>query len=362
MRILFFILTITMLSVSQVQPEKTPTLPLDTTKNSSSNDSISRILSEPVTNDTIDSLQKTMDSSKTISTTGIAARDTIPDSLFLRGTYAGIGIGWSLGNFEAAKIWKQTIHSDLKSFHLTDTAFTILQDTTSSDTLIRNYGDTSKIRFTVKEKPSGYNMSFPVSLSLVTFGPESKHTWVLSFFLFSKNQKSSLYTIADSVNRRIDINQKFRLYSVSVHYLYSHRIPSLYMQVDNVHRSDVVAGIGIAPLMNIGSSNIVKKLSDDIRITTIYDSIKSQFQSFEMYGLSLSFKAGLSTVRKIKSGALEASILYTMTWNDYFYNDGKRIHRSDLDPLDSEGSKRLSFMSNRFEISLALLKGIRKKS
>jgi len=362
MRVLFFILTISTLSFSQVQPGETPTLSLDTSKISLSIDSSNSHLSESVAiNDTVDSLKKAINPLKKISATGIESRDTLPDSLFLRGTYAGIGIGWSLGNFEASNIWKQTLHSDLKSLNLTDTAFTILQDSTSSDTLIRNYGDTSKISFTVKEKPSGYNMSFPISLSLVTFGPESKHTWVLSFFFFSKNQKSSLFTIADSVNRRIDINQKFRLYSSSLHYLYSRRIPPAYMLVENVSRTDVVAGLGIAPLMYIGSSNIVKKLSDDKRITTIYDSINRQFQSFEMYGLSLSLKAGFSTVKRIKSGALEVSLLYTMTWNDYFYHNGERVHRSDLNPQDSDGSKELSFMSNRFEISLALLKGLGKK-
>ncbi|HMA64272.1 MAG: hypothetical protein ACM31E_05140 [Fibrobacterota bacterium] len=362
MRILFYILTIATLSFSQVQPEKSSSIPLDTANKKSTTDSIAQPLSELLLSDSADTLIKRVDTSKATPATDVAVKDTVQDTLFLDGKYAGIGIGWSLGSFEAAKIWEHTLHSNLQSFYLSDTAFTILKDSTSSDTLIRNYGDTSKLRFTVKEKPSGYNMSFPVSLSLVSFGPDSKHSWVLSFFLFSKNQKSSLYTIADSVNRRIDINQKFRLYSASLHYLYSHRVPPLYMIIDNVHRTDVVAGLGIAPLMYIGSSNIVKKLSDDKRINAIYDSINNQFQSFGMYGLSMSLKAGISTVKRIKSGALEASILYTMTWNDFFYDNGKRVHRSDLDPIDGDGRKRLSFMSNRFEISLALLKGLRKKS
>jgi hypothetical protein len=361
MRILFYIVTLITLSISQVQPGETTTTPLDTTKTSLSRDSISMPLSVSVQTDSITTLEKPADSSKTTPAIKATVKDTVQDTLFLGSTYAGIGIGWSLGSFEAAKIWEQTLHSDLQSFHLTDTSFTILKDTSSTDTLIRNYGDTSKIRFTVKEKPSGYNMSFPVSLSLVKFNPESKHSWILSFFLFSKNQKSSLYTVADSVNRRIDINQKFRLYSGSLHYLYSHRVPPLYMTVENVNRSDVVIGIGVAPLMYIGSSNVIKKLSDDQRINAIYDSINKQFQSFEMYGVNMSLKAGFSTVKRLRSGALEASILYTMTWNDFFYDNGKRVHRSDLDPLDGDGSKRLSFMSNRFEISLSLLKGLRKK-
>jgi hypothetical protein len=361
MRILIYVLTITTLSISQIQTGKSSSIPTDTLKNISSSDSITHSSSDSLRSDSTDRLKKTVDTLKPAQAVKVAVKDTVQDTLFLNGTYAGIGIGWSLGSFEAAKIWEQTLHSDLQSFHLTDTAFTILKDTTSSDTLIRNYGDTSKLRFTVKEKPSGYNMSFPISLSLVTFRPESKHSWVLSFFLFSKNQKSSLYTIADSVNRRIDINQKFRLYSASLHYLYSHRVPPLYMVVENISRTDVVAGLGIAPLMYLGSSNIVKKLSDDKRINAICDSINKQFQSFEMYGLSMSLKAGFSTVKRIKSGALEASILYTMTWNDFFYDNGKRVHRSNLDPLDGEGNKRLSFLSNRLEISLALLKGFSKK-
>lgn len=349
MRILIYVLALVTLSFSQIQPEKTYPLSPDTTTNVLSNDSTKKTVS--------DTLKKSVDTSRAVT----PVKDTVVDSLFLDGIFAGIGVGWSLGSFEAGKIWEQTLHSDLQSFHLTDTAFTIPKDTTSSDTLIRNSGDTSKLRFTIKEKPSGYNMSFPVSLSLVKFGPQSKHSWVLSMFLFSKNQKSSLYSISDSVNRRIDINQKFRLYSASLHYLYNHRIPPLYMVVENVSRTDVVAGLGIAPLMYIGSSNIVKKLSDDKRMNAIYDSINKQFQSFEMFGLSISLKTGLSTVRRIKSGALEASILYTITWNDYFYNNGKRIHRSDLNPQDGEGNKRLSFISNRLEISFALLKSLGKK-
>jgi hypothetical protein len=361
MRILVYVLTITTLAISQIQPAKSNPESIDTTKNSSSIDSVKQQPSSPIMSDSSESLRKTVDTLKQKPGISDPVKDTVQDTLFLNGTYAGIGIGWSLGSFEAAKIWEQTLHSDLSSLHLTDTSFIILKDTTSSDTLIRNYGDTSKLRFTVKEKPSGYNMSFPVSLSLVTFRPKSRHSLNLSFFLFSKNQKSSLYTIADSVNRRIDINQKFRLYSASLYYLYGHKVPPLYMTVEQINRTDVVAGLGIAPLMYIKSSNIVKKLSDDTRITAICDSINKQFQSFEMYGLSISLKAGFSTVKRIRSGALETSILYTMTWNDYFYDNGKRIHRSDLDPKDDEGSKRLSFMSNRMEFSLALLKGFVKK-
>jgi len=105
----------------------------------------------------------------------------------------------------------------------------------------------------------------------------------------------------------------------------------------------------------------VKTFSDDIRVIGIADTIRSLLHSSECYGLSLSFKCGVSTVKHLKKGALDASILYTLTWNDYFYNNGTRFKNGSINQESKEAAENLSFLSNRLEISFAILRKVKNK-
>jgi hypothetical protein len=286
--------------------------------------------------------------------------DTIVDSLFLNSNYLGFGIGWSLGSFEPAEMWGNTLPSELADLRLTKSTLIAAADSMSSDSLLRA-GDSSEITFSIKDKPSVYNMAFPISILFVKFDKNYRHSLMVSFSIFSKKQKSTVSLLNDSLSRRIDIKQNFTLYNASLHYMIGKRIPPVYISVDGVDRTDVIAGIGVSPLIYMNISNSINAYSDDVRITGITDSIKSQIHNLKCNGLSLSFKAGLSTVKHLKKGALDASILYTITWNDYFYDNGTRVKNGNVDLKNSEATENLSFLSNKLEISIVLLKKIKHK-
>lgn len=292
---------------------------------------------------------------KAIHVPSSPVKDTSIDSSFSRSRYIGIGVGWSLGSFTPSEMWENTLADSLSHFHLTEMSFSSAPDTNSSDSLIRA-GDVSKLRFRIKDKPSTYNMAFPFSVSFTKFNKDNRHSVNASFYIYSKKQNTSI-SIADndSLSRRIDIKQKFITYSASLHYLFGRRIPIRYISVDGVNRTDIMAGIGVSPLLSIEASNSVKAYSDDLRIKSIADTVKAQLHSFSYRGLSLSMKAGVSTVRHLKKGSLDASIMYSFSWNDYFYDNGKRVTNSTIDPASHEPLKELSFISNRLEISFSIL-------
>gem|GEM_PF-1626614 len=283
--------------------------------------------------------------------------DTTIDSSFFDGIYFGAGIGWSLGSFAPAEMWKHTLPSVLKDLNLTESSFQIAADTTQTDSLLKA-GDSSHVRFLIKDKLSSYNMSFPIMLSLTKFNNNYRHSVYATFYFFSKNQKSSVYLLNDSLHRRIDLKQKFTLYSASLYYIIARRIPPLYISIDGVDRTDLILGLGISPLMRIQTVNSIKNYAEetDIRMQNIEDTIRTKFTDTECSGLSMSMKAGFSTVKHLSHGALEASILYTLSWNNYFYHDGDRITNGDFNPLDGEADKKLSFLSNRLELCFSFLK------
>jgi hypothetical protein len=279
----------------------------------------------------------------------------LPDTTFVDGVYAGIGVGWSLGNFDAERLWERTLPGTLLDLHLYSTTLQVLPDTTQTDSLLRK-GDTSSLRFSIKDKPSTYNMTFPFSISLTKYRKNDRLSAALSFSLFSKTQKSSVSMLNDSLSRRIDLRQNFLLYSLSLQLLYAKRISPIYFSVDGIDRSHLLLGLSITPLMRIKTTGSTKRYSDDYRTIGIEDTIKKLLLNSESYGFSMSIRTGISTTQQLSSGALEIDLLYSMSWNDYFYQNGNRVYRGALNKNDNEADKTLSFLSNRLEINLTLLR------
>ncbi len=282
------------------------------------------------------------------------------DTIHFRGFYAGIGAGWSLGSFEAIDIWEKALPDSLGHLHLSSISLRQLSDSTSPDSLIRK-GDTSSLRFTIKDKPSAYNMAFPLSISFTKFRKDDRFTTSFIFSLYSKSQKTSVYLLDDSLKRRIDLRQKFLLYSLALNLNYAKRIPKIYFSVDGIDRTDLLLGLSITPLMRMKTTNSIKRYSDDNRIIGIEDTIRSNLISTDSYGLSLSFRTGVSTVQKLSTGALEVALLYTCSWNDYFYHNGEHIRIGALNKNHENSDKPLDFVTNRFEITFSFLHRIGKE-
>ena len=274
-----------------------------------------------------------------------------------KGFMIGIGAGWSLGDFSVLNIWKKSLPDSLQNFGLDAYSFRVEPDTTLPDSL---WGaDTAQLKYQIKEKPNDYNMAFPIKLSFYKVRENDRFSASLSFLLVSKKFKASVLAVDDSLDRRVDIKEKMVLYSLAVEAMYGHKIPERYFSINGVERSDFVAGIGIAPLVSLKTSNSTKLYSDDLRMSAVNDSIVSALDKLTSYGISFSFRAGISTIRKLESNsALEIGISYNLNWYNYFYSNNKRIFSSDIDPY-TKNNKELSFFSNRFEITFSLLKNVK---
>ena len=273
------------------------------------------------------------------------------------GFMIGIGAGWSLGDFSVLNIWKKSLPGSLQNFGIDAYSFRVEPDTTLPDSLWE--ADTAQLKYQVKEKPNDYNMVFPIKLSFYKVRENDRFSASLSFMLVSKKFKASVFAVDDSLDRRVDIREKMVLYSLAVEAMYGHKIPERYFSINGVERSDFVAGIGIAPLVSLKTSSSTKLYSDDLRISAVNDSIVGALDKLTSYGISLSFRAGISTIRKLESNsALEIWISYNLNWYNYFYSNNKRIFFSDIDRY-TKNNKELSFLSNRFEITFSLLRNVK---
>lgn len=256
-------------------------------------------------------------------------------------------------------MWEKTLPDSLKDFGLLSGSFSISPDTASSDSLTR-LGDTSGLRFSIKEKPAIYNLSVPLTLSITKFRERSHFTSALTFSLFSKTQKGSIYVLNDSLDRRVDIRQKFMMYSLTLNFLYGTRINPRYFSIDGVDRTNFMLGVGITPLVSMNRTFSTKRHSDDIRIRSIEDSISSLFKDKHDYGFAANVKTGITTQSHLAKGGIEVGLFYTLSWYNYFLNDGDRVYRRDLNPSEKDADKPLSFISNRVELTITLIRPAKK--
>ena len=100
--------------------------------------------------------------------------------------------------------------------------------------------------------------------------------------------------------------------------------------------------------------------SKDQRMQQVENSIRESGKNLSALGTTFTFKTGISAIRRLSSnGTAEISLCYTLNWFDYFYNNGKRIQKSNLSG-NIEDKVDLSFLSNRFEIGVTLYRQVSK--
>lgn len=312
-------------------------------------------------NSTAIPIKKYSDTLNAKSNLSFVKKQEIIDSnnIVLKGYYAGIGAGWSLGSLDAVRLWQYTLPDSLHDLHLKDPFLVRLPDAKSADSVLRA-GDTSNLHFSIKDKPSIYNMTFPITFSFTNLREFDRFTTSITLAFFSKNQKSSIYLLSDSLNRRVDLRQNFIFYTLSLNFLYAKRIPPIYFSVDGVNRTDFFLGLTLTPLTRLKTTNSIKRYSDDSRTIGIDDAIRSSLITTDCYGISSSIRMGIATIKQLSTGALEIGLNYSLAWNGYFFHDGERIKRSALYSSDLDANKPLSFFSNRFEINISLLRHIGK--
>lgn len=271
--------------------------------------------------------------------------DTTPK---LPGFYLGFGAGVSLGDMPAFSMWKNSLPDTLSDLKLESNSFIDPLDIPNSDSLI---ADTSNLVFKLKEHPSVYNMTFPIRLSATKINEKSFIKTSLSYALIFKKQKSIVFAADDTLGKRIDIKNNLFLHSLSLDLTFGKEIPLQYFSIESIEKSYFVIGLGFSPLLLLKSDYSVKNSSKSERMKLVADAI-SLSNNCNAFGTTFTFKAGISSIKRLtQNGIAEIGLFYSLNLFDYFYENGDRLKKRDIDPVGND-SKNLSFISNRFELGV----------
>ena len=247
----------------------------------------------------------------------------------------------------------------LESFGLEPQSF--IRTDTSSDTL--SFGDTSLLAFTEIEAPTIYNITFPLMVSIIRFRENDRFISSLGFSHISKQQKTTVFSRDDTTGSRVDIRNKLRFYSLTIDLTYSRQIPPEYFSINEFDRTGFFIGCGVSPLVSV--STIYKTDShfdrQNERMIDIEKSIVERSGSFTCYGLSAFLKAGISTVRRLTARqSMEISVSWSLNKYDYFRSNGNDVLKKEINHGHEDNTK-LSFLSNRLDISFSLLRRLKHK-
>jgi hypothetical protein len=257
-------------------------------------------------------------------------------------TIGSVGIGLSLGSLPVLKNWKNGLPEKLEDLGL-------------AKNLIAPAGDTVALRFTVKQNPDVYNMTFPLTLSLSRLSENHRMGVAVSGAMLSKK---FIAAIEIDSNRSVTLEQSMGYYTVLAEFNYGTRIPQVYFSVDNVDRTDAFAGIAVSPYIGLRkSSHISSSRSNDAALEAIKDSITSNKNSFNAAGVAIAWRLGMATLRRVsKTGGIETSLSYQGLWCTRFKTSQGTFTFGSLDPDVPEPNDAVSYFSNRFDITIALIR------
>jgi hypothetical protein len=175
------------------------------------------------------------------------------------------------------------------------------------------------------------------------------------YFLFSS--KSYIATLKnDSLPvQSATWSQSCAAYFFTLGLSYRHAIPEEYFKVEGVSITSGVLGLSISPLVRITKSSSFSSIG--LADSTV-SALKSHLDNRSFNGMGVSWKIGLSTMKKIsgKSG-LQIDLVYIGRFNGFF---SRNMEWKDINPSSDTPNDRVSFMSSTFEINLSLLSGKKK--
>jgi len=266
----------------------------------------------------------------------------------LLGAYWGLGVGLSVGTVPIFPMWQRYFPNTLRQFGLSDTGS----------------GETAPLRYNIIESPDAFNFALPFRLSVYSVGEKRVFSFSVSFFRNSKDFQSTLY-ITDTVTRRIDILERLAYYSASIEAAGNWAIPPVFFSVDGSQQTFLSLALGLSPVNAFTRECEIENdfNNNDTRMQTVADSVKKTLATISGNGLSLSWRIGISVIKRYPSGyGSELGLYYSGSYSNRFYSDGVRLTEehiktrgTDLNAESVTGGKPLSFLSNQAEFRATLL-------
>jgi len=205
----------------------------------------------------------------------------------------------------------------------------------------------------------------PFCLSLYNIGETRTYSFTVSFFRNSKAFQSELTAGSDTAARRIGVLEKLDFYSASVEAAVRWAIPADFFSIDGTQQTSLTLTLGASPINTFTRESEIKTTFDggDARMQSVADSAKRAFAALSGNGLSLSWRIGVSTIKRYPSGyGAEFGLFYSGAYSGYFYSDGVRLTEEHIKTrgadLNADGvinGRPLSFLSNQAEFRATLL-------
>jgi|GEM_PF-5844303 len=263
----------------------------------------------------------------------------VPDGL-----YFSLGAGWSLGGFELMDVWVNGQPDSLASLGLTPASG------------ISSPTDSASIAFSIKEKPAEYTMCFPVTLSLVKFREADRFSLSLSGSWMRKVFAATIAAKNDSIARKLDFRESMNVFSAFVSLGWGRSIPKEYFAIEGVDRSFFMIGLDFSPLITCATSRKVTVPEDDNRFEAMGKELASPSRRM-LHGGAAAIRATLGMVKRVDdNSATEMGVSFAVQGYGLFYERKKRAGFDMVDPADRRKDKRLSWVSTRLELYMALLR------
>jgi hypothetical protein len=299
----------------------------------------------------IDRTQPGILSKSTPDTLSRNTTDTSASPKLRNGLHFGAGIGWAMGNMDIVQLWRATLTDSLSQYNLTASSFKV--DTSFSNPA---YIDTAQIKCVIRQHPEPHNITFPVTLSLVRITDTRKYGVALSFAYFDKTMKSVITGTVDSLSESVNIKQHLSTFSFALSGNYSLLIPAEYFTIEGVERSHFTFSFGCAPQI-IQKKGLAEYNGRNARLKSVQQSTDAVLDNQISVGAGIMARAGITSLHAINAkSALEFGVSFTISRFDYFYADGHRLTKGWLDPHSKDHNTHLSYLSNRFEVSVSFLR------
>ena len=268
-------------------------------------------------------------------------------------TMIGLGAGMSIGSIPLFTLWQSSLPDSMRLLGLTP-----------DFGIDKSSGDSMNLKYVVTETPEQFNIILPLTLSIYNIKNDRIASLGVSFFYTGKQFQSKIYPELDTLNRHINIDEKLSLYSLSLEAGYQKAIPPQYFSIKGSQQTFFSVSLAASPFNLFTRSSKIKTSvpQSDERMQAVADSARKNFSHLSSNGKALSWRLGLTTVKRYgDGGALEMGLFYGGSYSALFYNDGSRTAKSQIYIAENEKDKNLAFLQSRIELRITLLRSLKRK-
>jgi len=271
---------------------------------------------------------------------------------FWKKPFWGLGIGWTLGSYPLFPIWEKSLAGALGDLSLSSPVYLKL-DRELPDSV--SDWDTVKLYHRIQEKPNTYNLAFPAGV-MFTFHTGERSSWAVdgTFSFLHKTYQASVED--DSADNRIDIRQTLGHYLFTIGLTWSRSIPSALFSIDKTEKASLALGAAVSPVSYIEARAELssRRTSLDTLFLALKDSIGQQLPRMSAWGLGVSWKIGLATLRRYSDhSGLNAGLYYVGRWLYFFDATENELGRTGT----AADNDVLSCVCHRLLIQVELLRG-----